>query len=104
MSLKEKVEKSLRKVIDPETGLDVLRMELIRDLKIEENGRVSFTFRPSSPACPLAFKLGFDIQQAVKAVEGVKDLDMDVDSLSHASQIYFRVLDNQHCQRLSEYV
>ncbi len=87
MSLKEKIEENLRKVIDPETGLDVLRMELIRDLKIEEDGRVSLTFRPSSPVCPLAFQLASDIQQAVRTVEGVKDLGMDVDGFIHAEQL-----------------
>ena len=88
MSLKDKIEESLRKVIDPETGLDIMRMELVRDLDINEgDGTVKLTFRPSSPVCPLAFQLASDIQQAVKAVEGVGDLSMDVDGFVHAEQL-----------------
>jgi len=87
MKLEQKIITFLEKVIDPETGLNVVRMELIRNLKIEKNGRVSLTFRPSSPVCPLAFQLGFAIQQAVKGVEGVKDLRINVEGFIHAEQL-----------------
>ena len=39
----------LARVIDPETGVDIVRMRLIEDLTVDEQGRVSYTFRPSSP-------------------------------------------------------
>jgi metal-sulfur cluster biosynthetic enzyme len=39
----------LSSVIDPETGVDVVRMRLIEDLTINEKGYVSYKFRPSSP-------------------------------------------------------
>ena len=40
-------------VIDPETGEDVVHMRLIEDLVVNEDGRVSYTFRPSSVFCPI---------------------------------------------------
>ena len=39
----------LQKVIDPETGVDVVRMRLIEDLTVDETGTVRYRFRPSSP-------------------------------------------------------
>ncbi|MBC8182511.1 DUF59 domain-containing protein [candidate division KSB1 bacterium] len=37
MDLKQKIEKALTLVVDPETTLDVMRMKLIKDLTVEES-------------------------------------------------------------------
>lgn len=68
----------LRAVIDPETGVDVVRMRLIEDLTVDESGRVSYKFRPSSFLCPIAVPLSMAIQQAVSEVEGVTEQHMDI--------------------------
>lgn len=68
----------LAKVIDPETGVDVVRMRLIEDLTVDENGHVSLKFRPSSPLCPLAVPLANDIQQAVAEVDGVTEHKVEI--------------------------
>jgi metal-sulfur cluster biosynthetic enzyme len=65
----------LSQVIDPETGVDVVRMRLIEDLSVDENGRVTYTFRPSSPLCPIAVFLASKILCAVAEVEGVTGQD-----------------------------
>ena len=78
MWLRDKVIERLRKVKDPETTLDVVSMGLIRDLTVTTQGEVSFTFRPSSPICPLVFSLAFKVQEAVKGIEEVKGLEMVV--------------------------
>jgi metal-sulfur cluster biosynthetic enzyme len=61
----------LGKVIDPETGADVLRMRLVVDLVVDPEGQVSYTFHPSSPLCPLAVYLVKEIKGAVAEVPGV---------------------------------
>ncbi len=86
------IEERLRRVIDPETGLDVVRMGLVRDLRIskgKEGGGsdVSLVFRPSSPVCPLAFKLAWDIKQAVGEVPGVRDVRIQVTGYNRASEL-----------------
>jgi metal-sulfur cluster biosynthetic enzyme len=68
----------LSQVIDPETGVDVVRMRLIEDLTVDENGGVSYTFRPSSPLCPIAVPLSNEIQLAVAEVPGVASQDVNV--------------------------
>jgi metal-sulfur cluster biosynthetic enzyme len=77
----------LSRVIDPETGVDVLRMRLIEDLSVEENGRVSYKFHPSSPLCPIAVPLSMEIQCAVAGVEGVKEQDMQVVGYIQAEEL-----------------
>jgi metal-sulfur cluster biosynthetic enzyme len=68
----------LSKVIDPETGVDVVRMRLIEDLTVNEDGYVTYKFRPSSPFCPIAVPLSLDIQHAVAKVAGVTGQDCQV--------------------------
>jgi metal-sulfur cluster biosynthetic enzyme len=65
-------------VIDPETGVDVVRMRLIEDLDVKEDGRVSYTFRPSSAFCPIAVPLANEIQLAVAEVPGVTSQEMQI--------------------------
>jgi metal-sulfur cluster biosynthetic enzyme len=77
--LKQQVIDRLAQVIDPETGVDVVRMRLIEDLRIDgETGRVRYKFRPSSPLCPIAVTLALNIRQAVAEVPGVAGQEIEV--------------------------
>ena len=67
----ENIRDRLSTVIDPETGADVLRMRLVEDLVADDKGRVRYTFRPSSPLCPIAVFLVKQIKLAVANVPGV---------------------------------
>ncbi|MGI6249985.1 MAG: iron-sulfur cluster assembly protein [Anaerolineaceae bacterium] len=69
--LKQTIYDRLSQVIDPETGVDVMRMKLVRDLVVSEDRKVSYTFRPSSPFCPIAVPLAMDIIKAVEDIEWV---------------------------------
>lgn len=62
----------LSKVIDPETGADVVRMKLIENLVVDVSGQVSYTVRPSSPLCPIAVYLAVQIKMAVESVPGMR--------------------------------
>jgi metal-sulfur cluster biosynthetic enzyme len=70
--LREGILTRLSTVIDPETGVDVVRMRLVEELKVDDAGHVSYTFRPSSPLCPIAVFLVMSIKAAVAEVPGVK--------------------------------
>jgi metal-sulfur cluster biosynthetic enzyme len=77
-ALREQILERLRSVIDPETGVDVVRMRLIEDLTVDEDGVAHYTFRPSSPLCPIAVPLAVSIRNAVAEVEGVTGQEIDV--------------------------
>ena len=87
MGLLEKIEESLGQIIDPETGMDVIRMKLVRDVKVGLEGDVELTFRPSSVLCPLGFQLGINIKEAVLDVPGVQSVRVNVDGFIHADQL-----------------
>ena len=87
MDLLEKIKESLTHVIDTETGMDVMRMRLVRDLKVDQHGDVELTFRPSSILCPLGFQLGINIKEAVLDVPGVRSVQVHVDGFIHGEQL-----------------
>jgi len=66
------VRESVGKVVDPETGLTFAEMHLIAGVKEEEPGVVKVDFIPSSPFCPIAFKLAMDVKNVASKVTGVK--------------------------------
>jgi metal-sulfur cluster biosynthetic enzyme len=68
----EKVREAVGKVVDPETGLSFEEMQMITSVKEEQPGIFKVEFIPSSPFCPIAFKLASDLKKAALTVVGVK--------------------------------
>lgn len=70
--LENKVREAVGQVVDPETGMTFADMQMITNVKEEGAGVVKVEFVPSSPFCPIAFKLAQDIRNAALKVAGVK--------------------------------
>ena len=70
--LEDKVREEVGKVQDPETGQSFAEMQMITNVKEEEPGTVTIEFIPTSPFCPIAYKLAADIKTAAMTVPGVK--------------------------------
>jgi metal-sulfur cluster biosynthetic enzyme len=86
-ALRQAVLERLSTVIDPETGADVVRMRLIEELDVDEAGQVSYTFRPSSPLCPLAVFLASNIKSAVAETPGVRGQTIQVSGYVQAEEL-----------------
>jgi len=91
--LREAILARLSTVLDPETGVDVMRMRLVEGLEVNEDGVVRYTFRPSSPLCPLAVSLALSIRAAVAEVEGVTGQEIEVAGYIKAGELS-RMLQN----------
>jgi len=78
VELQKAIIEKLKTVIDPETGADVIRMRLVQDISIDDAGKVTYTFRPSSPLCPIAVSLALGIIQAIKEIPEVKGQNITV--------------------------
>ena len=72
MSIEDCVKQRLKMVIDPETGMDLVEMDLVQNLSATEDGEVKLEFRPSSFVCPLALELAQEIRHSLRKIEGVK--------------------------------
>ena len=70
--LEDSVRSEVGKVKDPETGQSFEEMHMIQSVKETEPGTVTVEFVPTSPFCPIAFKLAADLRDAAKTVPGVK--------------------------------
>lgn len=70
--IEKQVRTAVDQLIDPETGLTFGQMNMITNVSQAEPGVVKVDFVPSSPFCPIAFKLAADIKAAAMSVKGVR--------------------------------
>ncbi len=76
---KEAVLKALGTVQEPDLGQDLVTLNMIRNLEVEGD-KVSFSVMLTTPACPLKGKIEADCRNALKTVDGVKSVDIKMDS------------------------
>lgn len=86
-SIDTKVREALEKVIDPETGLGVMRMDLIHNIVVTADGAVSLVFRPSSPVCPMAYSLSNSIKKTIESIKGVASIEIRVENFEKAAHL-----------------
>jgi len=95
MDLQAQVIRKLSGVIDPETGLSIVRMGLIQNLDVDERkGKVHLVVRPTSFLCPLALELVEGIKNAVKDVADVSNVRIEVEGYARARQLNQLLADN----------
>lgn len=71
---------ALRKVNDPDLQRDLVTLNMIRDLKVFDDGKVSLRVVLTTPACPLKEKIKNDVIEAVKSAGGIQvDVIMDAE-------------------------
>jgi len=67
---------ALSGIQDPDLGRDVVSLGMIKDLAIGVDGRVSFTFELTTPACPVRDRFQSMARELVGAVPGVTAVDL----------------------------
>ena len=82
---RNEVMKALSTVMDPELGMDLVTLGMIRDVKIEENA-VHVVVALTAPGCPLKNKIGQDVNQALSAIEGIGKISVEFGSMSEAER------------------
>ncbi|MDQ7784935.1 MAG: iron-sulfur cluster assembly protein [Desulfomonilaceae bacterium] len=83
----EQVEDALARVMDPETGLSIMRMAIVDNLEVEDTGEVSLVFRPSSPVCPMAYTLANSMKKTVEALDWVTSVRIKVENFQRAEHL-----------------
>ena len=71
------VRQALRKVKDPEAGLNIIDLGLVYDIDIDD-GKVDVKMTLTSPACPAGPQIMGDADDAIRAVEGVNDVRIEL--------------------------
>ncbi len=67
---------ALAHIVDPDLGRDVVSLGMIKDLAVAPEGRVSFTFELTTPACPVRDRFKTQAEEIVAAVPGVTAVDV----------------------------
>ena len=73
-ALMEQVVEALKTVRDPEIPVNLVDLGLIYELIVNRDGTVYIEMTLTTPACPVAGELPSQVQEAVAAVEGVRDV------------------------------
>jgi len=75
MPTEQEIRQALKKVIDPEIGLSVEDLGMIREVLIEDDS-VKVKMVLTAPMCPLASYLTEAVRSAVEGVEGVSKAEV----------------------------
>ena len=76
MPSKEEVLAALSAIEDPDLHRDVVSLGMIKDLNIASDGRVSFTFELTTPACPVRDRFQSMAKELVSGLPGVTAVDL----------------------------
>ena len=76
----DQVREALAEVKDPELQLGILELGLVYDVAVEGEGgeHVVVTMTLTSPMCPVGPMFKQSVEDRVKAVDGVKDVVVDI--------------------------
>jgi metal-sulfur cluster biosynthetic enzyme len=77
MIAKDQVMQALKEVIDPEIGVSLVEMNLIKDVLVEGD-KVKVKMTLTTPGCPLANQLVDDVKKKVESLEGVKKAEVEL--------------------------
>ena len=72
------VRQALRQVKDPELDMNIVDLGLVYDVEVDEGGLVRINMTLTSPGCPAGPMITNDIYKVVRALEAVKDVDIDI--------------------------
>lgn len=79
MISKDAVMQALSTVREPELGRDLVSLKMIEDLAIE-GGKVRVAVTLTTPACPLKAEIKRSVEEAVRRVPGVEEVDVNLRS------------------------
>jgi FeS assembly SUF system protein len=64
----------LKNIYDPEIPVNIFDLGLIYEVIVEDGGKVEIVMTLTAPNCPMVDELMAEINEKVKAIEGVNDL------------------------------
>ena len=78
---KDRIIESLREVLDPEIGINIVDLNMVRDLSIND-GNVHVTIALTVSHCPLAKTLQTDVEKALRKIGEVKTVKVETTAMS----------------------
>lgn len=76
--LKEKVIEALHEIYDPEIPVDIYELGLIYEVAVLPINNVQIVMTLTAPSCPSAQELPVEVEDKVRAIEGVNEVHVSV--------------------------
>jgi FeS assembly SUF system protein len=76
--LKEKITAAIKTIYDPEIPVDIMELGLIYEINTFPVNNVHVLMTLTSPSCPSAEAIPTEVEQKIKAIEGVNDVKVEI--------------------------
>ena len=69
---------ALRKVKDPELGLNIVDLGLVYEITVDANNNIHVDMTLTSPGCPAGPQIMTDVERALQALPGVGEVELNL--------------------------
>lgn len=76
--IEQRVIEALRTIYDPEVPVNIYEMGLIYGVDVDPLGNASVSMTLTAPNCPAAQSLPMEVEEKVKAVDGVNEVNLEI--------------------------
>ena len=76
--LGEQIVKVLKSIYDPEIPVDIYELGLIYDVMVNTDHEVKILMTLTSPNCPVAESLPKEVEDKVKIIDHIKDVEVEI--------------------------
>jgi FeS assembly SUF system protein len=73
LKIETEVVQVLKTIFDPEIPVNIYDLGLIYAIDVDDSNKVEITMTLTAPNCPVADSLLLEVQEKVRAIEGVSD-------------------------------
>ncbi|MCB0505609.1 MAG: DUF59 domain-containing protein [Cyclobacteriaceae bacterium] len=77
-SLRDKVQRAIKTVYDPEIPVDIYELGLIYEINIYPVNNVFVLMTLTSPSCPAAETIPNEVEQKLRKIEGVNNVKVEI--------------------------
>lgn len=77
-NLRDKVLQAIKSVYDPEIPVDVYELGLIYEINVYPVNNVYVLMTLTSPACPSAEQIPVEVEEKIKAIEGINEVTVEL--------------------------
>jgi FeS assembly SUF system protein len=78
LQIETEIVQVLKNIFDPEIPVNIYDLGLIYAIDVDDNNKVEITMTLTAPNCPVADSLLAEVQEKVKAIEGVTDAKVNL--------------------------
>ena len=77
-ALGESIVKVLKTIYDPEIPVDIYELGLIYDVMVNQDNEVRILMTLTSPNCPVAETLPVEVEEKVKSIDAIKEVEVEI--------------------------